>query len=128
MYHLSAGSFILYQPLTFWCCYFCLITVAITGMLFKASTKATKKRASAGPSGSNKRAKGTTSQPIRVSSPSPPPPPPTNALQALVSASQAPTFKARVWESCAEDSIVAPPEGSKHVSDNMMIMVMQLDD
>jgi hypothetical protein len=54
-------------------------------------------------------------EPIRVSSPSPSPPP-TNALQALVSASQAPTFEVRVRKSRAEDSIVAPPEGSEHAT------------
>jgi hypothetical protein len=33
-----------------------------------------------------------------------------------VSESQAPTFKARIRESRAEDSIVAPPEGSEHAT------------
>ena len=98
-------------------CYFCLNTVAT--MPSKTTNKATKKRAAAGSLGSNKRAKGTASQPIAVDSqpPSPPPPPPiTNAFQALVGASQAPTFEARVRDSRPEDSIVAPPKGSEHAT------------
>ncbi|KAF2820873.1 hypothetical protein CC86DRAFT_427793, partial [Ophiobolus disseminans] len=45
-----------------------------------------------------------------------PPPPITNALQALISELQAPTFEARIRESRAKDSIVAPPEGSEHTT------------
>jgi hypothetical protein len=103
--------------LRFWSRYFCLITVVL--MPPRAPNKATKKRAAAGPWGTNKRAKGTASQPIHVDSqlPSPLPlPPPTNAFQALVSASQAPTFEARLRESRVEDSIVATPEASEHAT------------
>lgn len=39
-----------------------------------------------------------------------------NILQALVSASQAPTFEARVRESRPEDTIVAPAEGSEQAT------------
>ncbi|KAF2825058.1 hypothetical protein CC86DRAFT_468295 [Ophiobolus disseminans] len=61
------------------------------------------------------------SQPIPIDSQAPalspsPPAPITNALQALVSESQAPTFEARIRESRAEDSIVAPPKGSEHAT------------
>jgi hypothetical protein len=33
-----------------------------------------------------------------------------------VSELQAPTFKARIRESCAKDSIVAPPKSSEHAT------------
>ena len=88
----------------------------------KDATKPTKRRAAAGPSGAQKRRKGTVSQPILVNSqqlsepPSPSPPPITNAFQALASASQAPTFEARVRESRTEDTIVAPAEGSEQAT------------
>jgi hypothetical protein len=84
----------------------------------------TKKRASAGSSSANKRARGTASQPIIINSqpqlpaapPSPSSLPITNTLQALKSASQAHTFEARVRESRAEEAIVAPAEGSEHAT------------
>jgi hypothetical protein len=84
----------------------------------------TKKRASAGSSSANKRARGTASQPILINSqpqlpaapPSPSSPPITNTLQALTSASQAYTFEARVQESRAKEAIVAPAEGSEHAT------------
>ena len=70
-----------------------------------------------------KRAKGTASQPINIDSQEPPEPPKSpsplslaNAFQALVSASQAPTFEARIRESRAADSITAPPKGSEHAT------------
>ena len=92
-------------------------------MLSKHAT--TKKRASAGSFSANKRARGTASQPIIINSqpqlpaalPSPSSLPITNTLQALASASQAPTFEARVRESRAKEAIVAPPaEGSEHAT------------
>jgi hypothetical protein len=81
----------------------------------------TKRASSDALSRPKKRAKGTASQLIPIDSqapaPSPSPPPPiTNALQALVSESQAPTFEARIRESRAEDSIVAAPESSEHAT------------
>ena len=87
----------------------------------KPTIKATKKRAFAGSSGANKRARGTASQPVIIDSqlpaaPPSPPPPITNALQALASASQAPTFEARVQQSRAEEAIVAPAEGSEYAT------------
>ena len=91
----------------------------------KHTHKALKKRAFAGSSGPDKRARGTASQPILINSrpqlpaapPSPSSLPITNTLQALASASQAPTFEARVRESRAEEAIVAPPaEGSEHAT------------
>jgi hypothetical protein len=85
----------------------------------KDTTKHTKKRASAGPSGSRKRAKGTLRQPVIVDSQQPPPPSPppiTNALQALATASQAPTFEARIRESRPVDTIFAPAEGSEQAT------------
>ena len=70
-----------------------------------------------------KRAKGTASQPININSyeplgllKSPSPLPLANAFQALVSASQAPTFEARIRESRAADSITAPPKDSEHAT------------
>jgi hypothetical protein len=101
-----------------------MITVAMPP---KSTNKDAKKRTKAGPSSPNKRPRGTASQPINVDSqqpsqsppsPSPPPPPPpiTNILQALASASQAPTFEARVRESRPEDTIVAPAEGSEQAT------------
>jgi hypothetical protein len=84
----------------------------------------TKKRASAGSSSANKRARGTASQPILINSqpqlpaapPSPSSLPITNTLQALTSASQAHAFEARVRESRAEEAIGAPAEGSEHAT------------
>jgi hypothetical protein len=70
----------------------------------------------------NKRAKGTASQPIPVDSQapatSPPlsPPPITNALHALVNASQAPPFEQRFIKSRPEDAIAALAEGSEHAT------------
>jgi hypothetical protein len=102
--------------------YHCILAVVLMPIIAKNSTKRASSDALSRP---KKRAKGTASQPIPINSqapalsPSPPPPPPppiTNALQALVSKSQAPTFKARIRESRAEDSIVPPPEGSEHAT------------
>ena len=88
----------------------------------KSTNKDAKKRTKASPSSPNKRPRGTASQPMNVDSqqpsqsppsPSPLPPPITNVLQALASASQAPTFEARVRESLPEDTIVAPAKGQR---------------
>lgn len=92
-------------------------------ILVNMTNKKDKKRAPFSASSRlNKRAKGTASQPIHVDSQapaaSPPlsPPPITNALQALVNASQAPTFEQRFIESRPEDAIAAPTKGSEHAT------------
>lgn len=84
--------------------------------------KSVKRAASSVAARSNKRAKGTASQPIHVDSQAPTasldlsPPPILNAFQALVTGSQAPTFEARIRESRDKDTITAPPEGSERAA------------
>ena len=117
MYSPTISILVLYAQLTFWGCYFCPIIVAI--MPSNNTIKSAKRRAPAGYSGAKKRAKGTASQPVVIESqqlPSPSPLPITNTLQALASASQAPTFEARVRESRPEDTIVATAEGSEQAT------------
>ena len=86
------------------------------------SKKSVKRTASGVEARSNKRAKGTASQPINVDSQASTalsnlsPPPILNAFQALVTGSQAPTFEAQIRESQDKDTITAPPEGSERAT------------
>ena len=86
------------------------------------SKKSIKRAASVVEARSNKRAKGTASQPINVDSQASTassalsPPPILNALQALVTRSQAPTFEAWIRESRDKDTITTPPEGSERAT------------
>jgi hypothetical protein len=52
----------------------------------------------------------------QLSSPSPLLPPPLSPRQAIVAALQAPNFEATLQELRAEDTVVAPTEGSKRAT------------
>lgn len=94
-----------------------------TVILVNITNKKDKKRAPFSASSClNKRAKGTASQPIPINSQAPAASLPlsplsiTNALQALVNASQALTYKQRFLELRPKDAITTLAKGSKHAT------------